>query len=68
MECRSNAINFFRASYAIREGLVNLMKVDYRLFTELEKIKMMTLPDSEKIITEITKRQREILDALQMCA
>jgi hypothetical protein len=38
------------------------------LFTELEKIKTMILPDGEKIVTEITKKQREILDALQLCA
>jgi hypothetical protein len=28
----------------------------------------MILPDGEKITTEITKKQREILDALQICA
>ena len=38
------------------------------LMTELEKIKIMILPDGEKITTEITKKQREILDALHMCA
>jgi transposase len=38
------------------------------LITELEKIKMMILPDGEKITTEITKKQREILETLQMCA
>jgi transposase len=38
------------------------------LITELEKIKMMILPDGEKIVTELTKKQREILDALHMCA
>jgi len=38
------------------------------LLTELEKIKVMILPDGEKIITEITKKQREIMDALHMCA
>ena len=38
------------------------------LITELEKIKIMILPDGEKITTEITKKQREILDALHMCA
>jgi len=38
------------------------------LLTELEKIKIMVLPDGEKVITEITKKQREILDALHMCA
>jgi len=38
------------------------------MLTELEKIKIMVLPDQEKIITEISKKQREILDALHMCA
>lgn len=38
------------------------------LFTELEKIKVIVLPNGEKITTEITKKQREILEALQMCA
>jgi transposase len=38
------------------------------LLTELEKVKVMILPDGEKIITELTKKQREILDALHMCA
>ena len=38
------------------------------LFTELKKIKIIVLPDGEKITTEITKKQREILEALQMCA
>jgi hypothetical protein len=37
------------------------------LLTELEKIKIMILPDGEKITTEITKKQREILDALHIC-
>ena len=38
------------------------------LLTELEKIKILVLPDGQKIITEITKKQREILDALEICA
>ena len=38
------------------------------LLTELEKIKIMVLPDQEKITTESSKKQREILDALHMCA
>jgi transposase len=38
------------------------------LLTELEKIKIMILPDGGKITTEITKKQREILEALHMCA
>jgi hypothetical protein len=28
----------------------------------------MILPDGQKITTELTKKQREILDALNMCA
>ena len=38
------------------------------LLTELEKIKIMIMPDGEKIATEVTKKQREILAALHMCA
>jgi hypothetical protein len=38
------------------------------LLTEFEKIKIMVLPDGEKITTEISKRQREILETLHMCA
>ena len=38
------------------------------MLTELEKIKVMILPDGQKITTEITKKQREILDALNICA
>ncbi|MDF0590815.1 IS1634 family transposase, partial [Methanotrichaceae archaeon Mx] len=38
------------------------------LLTELEKIKIMILPNGEKMTTEISKKQREILDALHMCA
>jgi len=51
----------------IDAGLNKKYSVD-GLFTELEKIKIMILPDGEKITTEITKKQREILEALQMCA
>lgn len=38
------------------------------LLTELEKIKTMILPNGQKITTETTKKQREILEALSMCA
>ncbi len=38
------------------------------LITELEKIKVMILPDGQMITTEITKKQRKILDALHTCA
>jgi len=35
---------------------------------ELEKIRLMILPDGQKVMTELTKRQREILGALGVCA
>lgn len=38
------------------------------MFTELEKIKMIILPDGKRIVTECTKRQRDILNALNLCA
>ncbi len=38
------------------------------LITELEKIKVMILPDGQKITTEISKKQRKILDVLDICA
>jgi transposase len=38
------------------------------VLTELEKIKIMILPNGERITTEVTKKQREILDALHTCA
>ncbi len=38
------------------------------VFTELEKIKIVVLPDGKKIVTEITKKQREILEGLHTCA
>jgi hypothetical protein len=36
--------------------------------TELEKIKVIILSDGQKITSEVTKKQREILDALNICA
>ena len=38
------------------------------LLTELEKIRLMILPDDTNIPTEVTKRQRDILTALGLCA
>jgi transposase len=38
------------------------------LLIGLEKIKVLILPDGQKITTEVTKKQRKILDALNMCA
>ena len=39
-----------------------------KLLLELEKIKKLKLPNGEIITTEITKKQREILDKLNLCA
>ena len=38
------------------------------LLTELEKVRLMVLPDGTKLPTEITKRQRDILTALGLSA
>jgi transposase len=38
------------------------------LLTELEKLRLMILPDGTKIPTEVTKRQRDILTPLDLCA
>lgn len=38
------------------------------LLLELEKIKVMILPDGQRITTEISRKQREILNALDLCA
>jgi transposase len=51
----------------VEAGLSKRFSVE-GLLTELEKIKVMILSNGQKIITEVTKKQREILDALNMCA
>ena len=38
------------------------------LLTELEKLRLMILPDGTKIPAEVTKRQRDILTAFNLCA
>jgi transposase len=38
------------------------------LITELEKIRLLVLPNGEKVTTEITKQQRTILEAMGLCA
>ncbi|GAB4544978.1 MAG: hypothetical protein Fur0020_14160 [Thermodesulfovibrionia bacterium] len=38
------------------------------LLLELSKLKMVELSDGQKILTEQTKRQREILTKLNLCA
>ena len=51
----------------LRAGLNKRFSVD-GLLLELEKIKVMILPDGQRIKTEISRKQREILNALNMCA
>jgi transposase len=51
----------------LQAGLSKRFSVD-GLLIELEKIKVMILPDGKRITTEITRKQREILNALNMCA
>ena len=48
-------------------GLLDKWTVD-GLLMELEKYRVIILPDGKGIFAEITKRQREILQALQCCA
>ena len=38
------------------------------LLLELENIKVMILPDGQRVTTEISRKQREILNALDLCA
>ena len=60
----------------IQMRLMNQMKKsdlieDYtveKLFLELEKIKKIRLANDEVIVTEITKKQKDILEKLKLCA
>jgi transposase len=51
----------------VETGLSKRFSVE-GLLTELEKIKVLILPNGQRITTEVTKKQREILDALNTCA
>ena len=51
----------------LKAGLGKRYSVD-GLLLELEKIKVMILPDGQRITTEISRKQREILNALDLCA
>ena len=60
----------------IRMRLLNIMKEkgilkDYTvesLLLELEKIKKIELENGESIVTELTRKQREIMEKLNLCA
>ena len=72
--CRTLFINFI--GLIIRLRLLRLMKEsdlikDFTvdgLLLELLKIKKIQLVNGEIIVSEITKKQRTILDALHLCA
>ena len=51
----------------LKAGLGKRYSVD-GLLLELENIKVMILPDGQRITTEISRKQREILNALDLCA
>jgi predicted NUDIX family NTP pyrophosphohydrolase len=48
-----------------RTGLLKKCSLE-RLFLELEKIRWFVLPDEKFLITEIGKKQRGILDSLNI--
>lgn len=52
----------------IKEGEIQDKYSVDGVITELEKIKLLILPDGQRLVTEITKRQRKILEALGVCA
>ncbi len=39
-----------------------------KLFLELEKIKKIRLANDEVIVSELTKKQKDILEKLKLCA
>lgn len=59
---RSRLINMMREA-----GLLDRYSVEL-LLLQLEKLRKVMLADGEIIVTEMTKKQREILQALKLCA
>jgi transposase len=59
---RSRLINMMRKAELLDKYSVELMLL------QLEKLKKITLADGTVIVTEMTKKQREILQALNVCA
>ncbi|HOI21578.1 MAG TPA: IS1634 family transposase, partial [Methanothrix soehngenii] len=48
-----------------------LKRAEFRvelLLLQLEKLRKITLADGQILVTEMTKKQREILQALNLCA
>jgi len=48
-------------------GLIKQYSVQ-KLLLELEKIKMVELSSGEKMVSEVSKKNRMILEALRLCA
>jgi transposase len=63
-------------SLIIRTKLMNMMREAELLdkysvellLLQLEKLRKITLEDGQILVTEMTKKQREILQALNLCA
>jgi transposase len=59
---RSRLINMMREAKLLDKYSVEL------LLLHLEKLRKITLADGEIFVTEMTKKQREIIQALKLCA
>lgn len=66
--CFLSLILRMRLLRLLKESELNKKYSIEGLLTELEKLRLMVLPDGAKIPTEMTKRQRDILTALGLCA
>lgn len=60
-------INMRLAKILAEGNLIKKYSIE-SLFTELEKLKLVVLPDGRKIVAESTKRQNDILKVLGLCA
>ena len=59
---RTRLINMMREAKLLDKYSVEL------LLLQLEKLRKITLADGQILVTEMTKKQREILQALNLCA
>ena len=59
---RTRLMNMMREAEILDKYSVEL------LLLQLEKLRKITLADGQILITEMTKKQREILQALDLCA
>jgi transposase len=59
---RTRLMNMMRESNILDKYSVEL------LLLQLEKLRKITLADGQILVTEMTKKQREIIQALKLCA